>query len=162
MKLNRAGSPNSDQIVSVAKSFTGGGTLTVTNIGAGLQAGDTFQLFSTNISGFATVNLPTNDAVNYRAYTWTNRLAIDGTIKVLTSVQTINPNPPIIGLTVSGNTLTLSWPTNAGWILQVQTNPLSIGLSNNWVAVPNSQNVTSTNITVDPLNGTVFYRMVKP
>jgi hypothetical protein len=162
MKLNRAGSPNSDQIVSVAKSFTGGGTLTVTNIGAGLQAGDTFQLFSTNISGFATVNLPTNDAVNYRAYTWTNRLAIDGTIKVLTAVLTVNTNRPIVGFTMSGNTLTLSWPTNAGWTLEVQTNSSSTGLSNNWVVVPNSQNVTSTNITINPTNGCVFYRMVLP
>ena len=161
MKLNRAGSPNSDRIVSPA--ITAGGTLAVTNIGAGLQVGDTFQLFSTPVSGsFAMLNLETNDTVNYFAYTWSNRLAIDGTIKVLTSVQTINPNPPIIGFTVSGNTLALSWPTNAGWILQVQTNSLSIGLSTNWVAVPNSQNTTSTNITIDPLNGTVFYRMLKP
>ena len=160
MKLNRAGLPNSDRIA--AKSFTGGGTLSVTNIGAGLQAGDTFQLFSTNISGFATVNLQTNDPANYYAYTWTNRLAIDGTIRVLTAVQTVNTNRPIIGFTASGNTLTLSWPTNAGWTLEVQTNSSSTGLSTNWVVVPNSQNVTSTNITINPTNGSVFYRMVLP
>ncbi len=159
-ELDRAGSPNSDRIV--AKLFTGGGTLTVTNIGAGLQAGDTFQLFSTNISGFAAVNLQTNDAANYKAYTWTNRLAIDGTIRVLTAVLTVNTNRPIIGCAVSGNTLTLSWPTNAGWTLEVQTNSSSTGLSTNWVAVPNSQNVTSTNITINPTNGSVFYRMVLP
>jgi fibronectin-binding autotransporter adhesin len=159
-ELDRAGSPNSDRIV--AKLFTGGGTLAVTNIGAGLQAGDTFQLFSTNISGFAAVNLQTNDAANYKAYTWTNRLAIDGTIRVLTAVLTVNTNRPIIGCAVSGNTLTLSWPTNAGWTLEVQTNSSSTGLSTNWVAVPNSQNVTSTNITINPTNGSVFYRMVLP
>jgi autotransporter-associated beta strand protein len=160
MKLNRAGSPNSDRIV--APSFTGGGTLVVTNIGAGLQVGDTFQLFSTNVSGFAVLNLQTNDTVNYRAYTWNSQLAVNGTIVVLTSVQTINPNPPIIGFTVSGNTLTLSWPTNAGWLLQIQTNPPALGLSTNWVTLPGSGSVTLTNFTIDPVNGCVFYRMVEP
>jgi autotransporter-associated beta strand protein len=161
MELNRAGSPNSDRIV--APSFTGGGTLTVTNIGAGLQVGDTFQLFSTNISGFATVNLPMNDTVNYKAYTWNNNLAVNGTIVVLTAIQTVNPNPTNITVQVSGNMLTLSWPADhLGWTLQVQTNSLSTGLGTNWVAIPNSMNVTFTNITINPTNGSVFYRMVYP
>jgi autotransporter-associated beta strand protein len=157
MELNRAGSPNSDRIV--ATSFTGGGTLTVTNIGAGLQAGDTFQLFSTNISGFATVNLPATDTVNHRAYTWNNQLAANGTIVVLTSTSTVNLTPPNIQFQVSGNVLNLSWPANIGWYLQIQTNSLTVGLSTNWVTLPGSDSVTSTNITINPANGSVFYRM---
>ena len=158
LNLNGAGSPNSSEIV--ASSFTGGGTLNVTNIGVGLwPAEQTFQLFSRAISGFTAVNLPATDINNF-VYTWSNHLAVDGAITLLTSVNT---NPTNIAAAVSGNQLTLSWPPDhQTWRLQVQTNSISTGLSTNWVAVPNSQNMTSITVTMNPTNGTVFYRMVYP
>jgi hypothetical protein len=69
--------------------------------------------------------------------------------------------PEAITSVVSGNTLQLSWPT-LGWRLQVQTNALSVGLGNNWVDVPNSTNVTQTNLPTSSVNGAVFYRLVYP
>ena len=72
----------------------------------------------------------------------------------------VNPNPTNILFSVSGNTLSLSWPADhTGWYLQMQTNSLSIGLSTNWVDVSNSQLINSTNITVDPTRPAVFYRL---
>src|ERR1019366_2601661 len=129
-----------------------------------LQAGDTFQLFSTNVTGaFAVTNLPTIDLVNNLVYTWTNKLAINGTIKVLTVAPNVNVNlnPTNITATVSGNVLTLAWPSDyTGWHLQIQTNSLSTGLGNNWVTLPGSDAVNTVNFTIDPANGAVFYRMV--
>lgn len=58
----------------------------------------------------------------------------------------------------NGTTLTLSWPAGAGWVLQWQTNGLNQGLGTNWVDVPGSDSINSTNITVDKLMPTVFYR----
>jgi hypothetical protein len=164
MKLNRDNSPNSDRIVSLSPSITAGGTLTVTNIGAGLQAGDTFQLFSTNVSGaFAVTNLPASDLVNNLKYTWTNKLAINGTIVVLTAGPLVNTTPTNITTSLSGNQLTLSWPVDhTGWRLQVQTNSLSTGIGSNWFDVPDSTNVYQVVIPVDPANGTVFYRLIYP
>jgi hypothetical protein len=67
---------------------------------------------------------------------------------------------------VSGNNLNLSWPPDhTGWRLLVQTNSLSNGLnenSNAWFTVPGSASVNSENITMDPKQGTVFYRLVYP
>jgi hypothetical protein len=64
---------------------------------------------------------------------------------------------------VSGNILTLSWPANhLGWHLQVQTNVPGSGLTTNWVVVPGSDLVTSTNIPINPANGAVFHRLVYP
>ncbi|MGN6552239.1 MAG: hypothetical protein ACTHLW_00685 [Verrucomicrobiota bacterium] len=80
-------------------------------------------------------------------------------------LATINPLPGTIQVSVSGGTLALSWPTNAGWILQAQTNALSVGLvsnSNAWFNVPGSELVTSTNMPIVQTNGAVFYRMVHP
>jgi autotransporter-associated beta strand protein len=136
-----------------------GGTLTVTNLGAtALAGGETFQLFSatgTKTGNFSSiVILPTTGATN-------------GTFDPATGILTINsgviiPTTPT-NLTFSvtgGNTVNLSWPSNyLGWSLQVQTNSLSTGLSNNWFTVAGSASVTETNFPVVTTNGAVFYRM---
>ncbi|MDB6018241.1 MAG: hypothetical protein JWR19_2730 [Pedosphaera sp.] len=160
LELNRTQAQTSDRLNTILGTITGGGTLLVTNIGPALQAGDTFQLFSSAVSGFTTVNLPgTNSFGN--TYNWTNKLALNGSIQILTVVPA-NPLPGKIQFNVSGNTLSLSWPTNAGWLLQAQTNALNVGLSTNWVTVPGSDLMTGTNITINPTDGVVFYRLIFP
>ena len=102
MKLNRAGSPNSDRLVSTLSTITYGGTLVVTNIGAALQANDTFTLFSgASLSGgsFGDIVFPTLPT----GQTWnTNNLGLNGTISVVAAT------PLSFGsVTVSGNDLVL-------------------------------------------------------
>ena len=59
--------------------------------------------------------------------------------------------------------LQLSWPPDhLGWRLQIQTNPLPNGLGTNWVTVPYSTNVTATNLLINPLNNSVFLRLIYP
>lgn len=71
-----------------------------------------------------------------------------------------------ITASVSGNTLTLTWPsTHLGWFLQSQTNTLSVGLttpSNTWFDVSGSDAATSKIITINPANPSVFYRLRHP
>ncbi|MDB6111813.1 MAG: Autotransporter-associated beta strand repeat protein, partial [Pedosphaera sp.] len=131
------------------------------NVGPGLHAGDLFQLFSSSVSGFTMLSMPTTD-FNGNTYTWTNRLAMDGSIQVLTAGPPIDPLPGKIQFSASDNTLSLSWPTNAGWLLQAQTNSSAIGLNTNWVTVPGSASVTATNLAINPTNAAVFYRLVSP
>jgi hypothetical protein len=152
-ELDRAASPNSDRLV--ANSIAGGGQLIVTNIGATLQAGDTFQLFSQPVSGFSSVTLPPLPSPLY----WTNKLAIDGTIQVLSTVAT-NPTNVSYRVTDDGQ-IEISWPqSHIGWTLQMQTNTLAVGLSTNWVDVTGS---TLTNKMAFPLSGTnqtTFFRLI--
>ncbi|HWI59244.1 MAG TPA: autotransporter-associated beta strand repeat-containing protein, partial [Bacillota bacterium] len=161
MKIERSATPSSDRLNAPTVVVNPGATLVVTNLGsANFVAGDTFSLFSTPVSGSFTVAnwppLPSPDLY------WTNRLAVNGTIAVASTV-TVNPTPTHITATVSGNTLTLSWPADhLGWRLQVQTNAVGVGLGTNWVAVPGSEAVTATNLTIDPANDSVFYRIVYP
>lgn len=63
---------------------------------------------------------------------------------------------------VSAGVLSLSWPAGEGWTLQMQTNALNVGLSTNWVTVPGSSSISSTNISITNINPTVFYRLVYP
>lgn len=159
IRVNKSLSPaQSNDVVSVSGSLAnlGTGTVTVTNLGSALQVGDTFKLFNKAVVTGNTMK------VTGAGVTWTNRLAVDGSIAVfsLTSVAT---NPTNISFTVSGNNLNLSWPADhTGWILQTQTNVLTKGLSTNWFNVAGSTLVNQTNIVVNPANGSVFFRLVAP
>jgi autotransporter-associated beta strand protein len=151
MEVNRTAVPNCDQL-AVLGTLTPGGTVAVTNIGTALQSGDTFQLFPGAVSGFA-VSLPTYDTVNARQYTWQNDLAVNGSVKVLTSAPI---GQPVLVNGWSGNTLTFSW--TGPFKLQAQTNSLSVGVSNNWGDYPGG-GVSPVNVTLNPTNPTVFFRL---
>jgi hypothetical protein len=73
----------------------------------------------------------------------------------------VNTNPTNIVESASNNALTLSWsPDHTGWILQAQTNDVTVGLTGNWVNVAGSDSTNQMVIPVDPNNGTVFYRLI--
>jgi len=100
------------------------------------------------------------DSINSAPY-----LAGSGKLLVVPPTPPINPLPGTIQVSVSLGTLTLSWPTNLGWILQSQTNSRSVGLvasSNAWFNLSGSELVTTTNLPLDKVNPTVFYRLVYP
>lgn len=67
-------------------------------------------------------------------------------------------SPPLLQSYSSG-LLSLAWPTNAGWTLQQQANPIATGLNTNWSDVYGSSGMTSTNIPINPTQPTVFYRL---
>jgi fibronectin-binding autotransporter adhesin len=158
MNLNRNNSLHlSDKLA--APGFAGSGaTLTVTNVGPDLETGDTFHLFSTNVTAFTTVNLPAKSASGAVSYTWQNNIAVDGSIKVLSGAPNLTPTNLVAS--VNSGQLTLSWPANhIGWTLQVQTNTIAVGLSTNWTDVPGSTTVDSITVPVGTTNGAVFYRL---
>ena len=168
----------------LVKKSTGTLTLNGTNSYTGntiVQAG-TLQLAQATLASSATVSV-SNAAVLQLDFATTNQVFglvlngvaqaagvynsgnaptyITGTGSLL--VQPIASNPTNILFSVSGNTLSLSWPADhLGWILQSQTNSLSTGLGTNWVDVAGSASVTSTNMTVNPALPATFYRLRKP
>jgi hypothetical protein len=80
----------------------------------------------------------------------------DGVLSVVTGGPS---GPGVITNSISGNTLTLTWPSGQGWTLEAQTNSISTGLSpTGWSAVPGVSDGSAI-ITIDPANPTVFYRL---
>jgi len=157
-RLNKSGSPTSDK-VSVTGTLTsaGTGTITLTNLGAALTAGDKFTLFNKAMTGGS--SLVVTGALS-AGFVWSNSLAVDGSVQVVQSFATYSTN---ITATVNGTTLNITWPaTHLGWNLQSQTNTLGTGLGTNWVTIPGSSGVITTNLTINPANPTVFYRLSKP
>ena len=134
--------------------LTLGGTLNVTLAGGSLTNGDHFVLFSapTITGNFTNVSLPSG-------YIWLNTLTLDGAITVL-SVNSEPTNPPTLSTSVTGSSLTLTWPlTYTSYVLQAQTNSLSVGLGTNWTTVTTTGNTIT--VPINPANGSVFYRLKK-
>ena len=135
MKLNRASTPNADKLVSSLSTITYGGTLLVTNIGAALQVGDTFDLFDgagLGAATFATLQLP-----NY--ITWnTSNLGVNGTL----SVTGFLPGPTISSIANDGVNVTIAAGGGAA------NGPYTL-LSSTNVALPISSWTTVTTGTFD-------------
>ena len=85
-----------------------------------------------------------------------------GALLVVPLAPAINPNPPVMQVSVLGSTMTLAWPTNAGWILQ--SNSVGLASSSAWFNYPanGAVDVTNLNITMNPAKTNVFFRMLKP
>jgi autotransporter-associated beta strand protein len=122
----------------------------------------TLDFSTTNKVGSLIINGVSYGGGVYNSTTDPTYITGPGSLLVVSSAPPINPLPGTIQVSVSGSTLALAWPTNAGWILQDQTNNLSTGLSSNWVDVPGSSSITNANITIVPGNPTVFYRLRSP
>lgn len=166
MNLSITNSPVNSEIAAPTIKIDSTATLVVTNVGPGLYTGTTFQLFSRGLTGagFASVTLPATDPTGLTNYVWANNLTANGSITLtsggLNPVANYSTN---IIATVNGSLLTITWPaTHLGWELMAQTNTLTTGLGNNWVTNYGTASVISTNFTIDPANGAVFYRLVHP
>ncbi len=86
-------------------------------------------------------------------------ITVSGT-QVLLTVSSLNLNPPVFGFGLSGNLLTLSWPTNSGWILQ--SNSLNVAVPGDWFDIPGSSSVTTINFNVNTAKTNVYYRLRLP
>jgi hypothetical protein len=86
---------------------TYGGALEVRRLGDALAVGDKFTLFGGPVPAntFSTIALPSAGP----GLTFTNKLAINGTIEVISSGEP--PDPPRLSITQTGTSITVSWPT---------------------------------------------------
>jgi autotransporter-associated beta strand protein len=146
----------------------GGGTLIIavpslaTNSTVSVSGSGVLQLnfAETNIvAGFSTNNVSLPAGV----YSFANMAPFitgTGSLEILGT----GPSGPTLTNSVSGNTLTLTWPAGQALRLVGQTNSLSIGLNpipSAWFNVPGGID-GSNSITINPGNPAVFYRLVSP
>jgi autotransporter-associated beta strand protein len=153
MEINRDAAPNADKLV--APSIVFGGNLVVTNIGAPLHVGDSFDLFDGALSGtFSSITLP-----NY--YSWdTSNLGVNGTV----NVTGILPGPTISSVVASGTGLNISVTNGApNGPLTVLTSPDVLAPISSWTVFTTSQFDPSGNYSffdnIDPATPQKFYML---
>jgi autotransporter-associated beta strand protein len=165
LRLDKTGNFLTSDSLQGLTSVTYGGTLSVTDItsdGTLLAAGDQLTLFASSAySGrFSVVSLPPL-SVGLR---WNiSNLAVNGSIQVEAGVST---TPTTITNVVRSGVLNLSWPSDhTGWQLQVQTNHLAAGVSqdtNDWAIIVGSSLTNQVFLPLDPAKRTEFFRLVYP
>ncbi len=163
LRINKTGGTPAQDNVIVTGNINYGGVLTVTNITADatpLTTSDTFQLFSVTGSKSGNFTGIVGSPGPGLAFNFT---PASGVLSIVTGIAS---NPTNITASVTGSTLTLTWPADhIGWILQAQTNALSTGLTapaGTWFDVAGSGAATSAVITINPAEPTVFYRLRHP
>jgi hypothetical protein len=158
MDISKSGSTLTNDAVDATSTIDLGGTLTVTYAGppADLAAGDKFTLFAAvPVNSSPTLVLPPPGS----GLAWTNKIFVDGSIEVIPCACGEPTTPPTITMSTSPTSIGLSWPVSyTSFVLLGQTNPITIGLSSNWGAVPGVAGNAVT-IPIDPANGTVFFRL---
>jgi autotransporter-associated beta strand protein len=159
-EVNTSVSPSNDLIVVTGTlANSGTGTVTLSNLGPALVAGDSFTLFSKPLANGGAMSLITTPALT-SGLVLSNRLALDGSVLVVSS-GSLPSNPTNVTYSVSNNTLTLGWPLNyTGWLLQ--SNSVGIASTNSWFVVPESSATNGMSFTVDPAKKNVFYRLQHP
>ena len=162
LKLNKSGATLTGDTVNGVTALTYGGTLKV-NLTASpaLSTSDSFKFLYAGSYGGAFVKIIPSVPVFGLAWD-TSTLTTDGTLRIKPGPNTTPTN--IVAVVVNGgSTLQLSWPADyQGWTLQVQTNAVNVGLSTNWVNVPNSAQTNQVFLPITPANGCVFHRLVYP
>lgn len=153
-KLNESVAPSNDLcVVSGVLTNAGAGTLILSVSGPAVVLGDRFKLFNKAVLNGGALTI--SPALSW-PLKWANNLAADGSIQVVL-------DQPTLSATVNGGNLELTWPEqNLGWSLQVQTNRLNVGLSNNWSYVPDSELATNFTMPIIRTNPAVFFRLVSP
>ena len=167
LRLDKTGGLLTSDLVSGMSSVTYGGALIVSNITSDttlLALGDTVTLFTASAyaGSFSTFTLPPLPS----GLAWDkSQLTVNGSLQVVAG-PTVNTTPTNITASVTGSTLTLSWPADrTGWRLLVQTNHLATGVSSNtndWTTVPGSATTNRVSIPILLSNPTEFYRLVYP
>ena len=149
--MNKSLSPSNDLVVvSGVLTNTGTGTLTVANLGPTLAVGDKFTLFSQPVQNGAALTVTGGGA------TWTNNLAVDGSITVA-SVLVVTP--PTLNFTNTRQQPAILLD-HGGFKLQAQTNSINVGISTNWANYPGG-GTSPVTVPIDVTNGTVFFRLAR-
>lgn len=155
MNVDKTSGTN-DQVVLTAGTLNYGGTLVVSNQPGTYVLGDSFKLFTAPASSGSFASVVGSPGTGLG---WSFNAA-NGVVTVVAGIPTAPTNLTAV---VSGSNLEVSWPSEyTGWQLQVQTNAITVGVSNNWSAWAGSTETNRVFVPIIPSNPSVFLRMVYP
>ena len=156
IRVNKSLAPQSNDVISVSGVLanTGVGSVIVTNLGPALVAGDRFYLFNKALTGGSSLTISNLGS----SVTWSNGLAVDGSITVLPSAPPTIITQPAGRAVALGSSVTLSVTasTSTGvtnYVWQMNSNSISAG---------NVSGITASALTITNFQATNagYYRAV--
>ena len=161
LNLNLAGFGNPTTAPVSAGSLTTGGTVNLGVNGSGFTVG-AFPLISYSGtiggSGYSAFNL-TGLPANVGGYLSNDTVNASVDLVITNAPPAINPYPTNILVSVSGQQVTLKWPTDhTGWLLQ--SNSTSLLNSSAWTTIAGSSGTNQFTFPVDTTRSNVFYRLM--
>lgn len=148
---------------------TNNGALVNVSLGPGVIAAQAIELTGTNLSSTNAYTLggaPINPDGSWAGGVQAVVPATNGVITyIVPPISAVLLNPVMegtdIAFSVTGNQMNLNWPSNyIGWLLQ--SNSGNITISNDWFIVPGSVGTNRFQITINPGQTNVYFRMVSP
>jgi hypothetical protein len=155
-------------------SYTATNTYPTNGVTVTATSGDGTASLALSFNNGSTYNIPLTNGVA----SGTNTLSLSAPVNVVavqvvsqdlsqTNVYTVTellqPSlmPVLMMNSMSGNTLTLTWPgDHLGWI--AQSNALDLSNTNYWFDILGSQSATNLTIPINPGTPNVFYRLRFP
>jgi len=139
-------------------------SFSVNNAGAQLAANSSHKVIAratTGNAGFVAGTAPVSVTVAGNGAAAATTLQITGGELFLNVAPILPATGTNITVSVIGNQLNLSWPANyIGWLLQ--SNPLSLTSTGSWFSVPGAAGTNRVQISIDPSQTNVFFRMTPP
>ncbi len=148
----------------VALAWNSSGNATNYYLKRSVISGGTYTVIATNLSMLSYTNTGLANGTNYYFVVSATNLAGESANSASVRAQPVSTTPPQLNVGVnSGSILQFTWPPDhQGWELQVQTNPLGDGLGTNWVVWPGSATTNQLTFPMNPVQGSVFFRLVYP
>jgi hypothetical protein len=147
---------------NVALIWSASATATNYYIKRSTTSGSGYTTIATNTS-LTFTNTGLNNGTTYYYVVSAVNASGEGANSTEASARPTSSAPTQLGFVAAGNQFQLNWPADhTGWQLQSQTNGLAAGLGTNWVNVAGSAQTNQVPLTVNPANGAVFYRLVRP
>jgi hypothetical protein len=147
---------------SVALNWSASSNATSYIVKRSAGSGSGYANIATNASVTVTNTGLTNGTLYYFVVSAVNAYG-EGTNSTQVSARPTSFAPVAVGATNASGQLRISWPADhTGWQLQSQTNNLANGLGTNWGNVSSSMETNQVTMPVNPANGAVFFRLMRP
>jgi hypothetical protein len=158
MRISKNGGTRSSDLITGISTANYGGTLSIINVtddNTPIVSGDTFKLFdaTSHTGNFGVILGSPGPNLGY---------SFDPTTGVASVIVQVIPSTPTnITYSVSGSTLTLSWPASyKGWL--AESNAVSVVSPASWIAIPGSQAVNSLSIPINKTQPQIYFRLRHP
>jgi regulation of enolase protein 1 (concanavalin A-like superfamily) len=147
----------------VTLTWNASGNASSYNVKRSTISNGTYTVIATNITGLSFTNTGLENGTTYYFVVSAVNPAGESGNTAPVSAQPVSLAQPQINFAANGNQMQIAWSQDhLGWLLQVQTNSVGSGLGTNWVTLPGSMATNQMTITMNPTNGSVFFRLTYP